>query len=70
MVCLLKSLIEDGELVLSDGRRLLSHARLLAEGADPAAPPADCIPIHPDFVLFVLANRPGFPFLGKLVALR
>ena len=23
------------------------------------------IPIHPEFRMFVLANRPGFPFLGN-----
>ena len=65
VVCLLKALAEDGELVLYDGRRLLSHQRLLAEGGDVANPPPDIILIHPDFVLMVLANRPGFPFLGN-----
>eukprot|EP01034_Spumella_vulgaris_P025897 gene25897-32404_t len=65
VVCMLKSLVEDGEIVLSDGRRLLSHARLIAEGSNPLNPPVDCVAIHPDFILFVLANRPGFPFLGN-----
>jgi hypothetical protein len=32
---------------------------------DPFNPPNDCISIHPNFILFVLANRPGFPFLGN-----
>ena len=28
-------------------------------------PPVGVIPIHPDFRMIVLANRPGFPFLGN-----
>jgi hypothetical protein len=65
VVCLLKALAEDGEVILYDGRRLLSRARLEAEGGDVSRPPSDVIVIHPDFALFVLANRPGFPFLGN-----
>ena len=26
---------------------------------------ANVIPMHPDFRMLVLANRPGFPFLGN-----
>lgn len=26
---------------------------------------ANVIPMHPDFRMIVLANRPGFPFLGN-----
>ena len=48
VVAVLKSLVEDGEMRLADGRII---------GRD--------IPIHPDFRMFVLANRPGFPFLGN-----
>lgn len=65
VVCLLKALAEDGEVILYDGRRLLSSARLIAEGGDPFNPPSDVVVIHPQFALFVLANRPGFPFLGN-----
>ena len=61
----LKLIAEDGDLALSDGRRLLSAARYRAEGGDPAAPDAHTIVIHEDFRLVVLANRPGFPFLGN-----
>ena len=60
----MKSLLEDGEMLLSDGRRLVSAERLQAHGGTPADD-ASIIPIHKDFALWVLANRPGFPFLGN-----
>ena len=28
-------------------------------------PPENVIPLHPNFRMIVLANRPGFPFLGN-----
>lgn len=47
-------------MLLSDGRRILpSHAAYKA-GHDESV-----IPLHPDFQMVVLANRPGFPFLGN-----
>jgi len=54
VVCVLKSLVEDGELLLADGRRILRDG--CGEGI---------IPIHPDFTVWVLANRPGWPFHGN-----
>ncbi|KAH9164938.1 AAA domain-containing protein [Lactarius sanguifluus] len=45
---------EHGELTLSDGRRL---ARVVEREGD--------LPIHPRFRLILLANRPGYPFLGN-----
>jgi von Willebrand factor A domain-containing protein 8 len=51
----LKSLVEDGEMLLSDGRRLVSNG--------PFNESRICI--HPNFRMIVLANRPGFPFLGN-----
>eukprot|EP00545_Synedropsis_sp_CCMP1620_P013255 CAMPEP_0119030820 /NCGR_PEP_ID=MMETSP1176-20130426/41225_1 /TAXON_ID=265551 /ORGANISM="Synedropsis recta cf, Strain CCMP1620" /LENGTH=1404 /DNA_ID=CAMNT_0006987197 /DNA_START=172 /DNA_END=4386 /DNA_ORIENTATION=+ len=54
VISVLKALVEDGELSLADGRRISRH------GAGPGI-----IEMHPDFALFVLANRPGFPFLGN-----
>ena len=64
--CCLKGLAADGELILSDGRRLLSQARFELEGrgGDGKDDP-DTILIHPDFFLIVLGNLPGFPFLGN-----
>ncbi|WFD33517.1 hypothetical protein MCUN1_000330 [Malassezia cuniculi] len=51
-----KSLAERGELSLPDGRRVRPHG---SAGAD-----HDVI-VHPDFRLVLLANRPGWPFLGN-----
>ncbi len=49
-------------MLLGDGRRLLSKERIAAEvwRDDDGV-----IPIHEDFRVWVLANRPGFPFLGN-----
>ena len=75
MVCLLKGLVGDGELVLQDGRRLLDASRAMAEGhglgetegsgSGSDTSPSLIVPIHPQFKLIVLANRPGHPFLGN-----
>eukprot|EP00434_Breviolum_minutum_P000153 symbB.v1.2.000130.t3/scaffold16.1/size461936/4 len=56
VVVVLKSLIEDGQLALPDGRRLASSVEPSSERT---------IQVHPEFRMFVLANRPGFPFLGN-----
>ncbi|KAG0097282.1 von Willebrand factor A domain-containing protein 8 [Podila epicladia] len=53
----IRNLLEDGQMVLSDGRRIVSKP---TEGTDEVE-----IVIHPDFRMMVLANRPGFPFLGN-----
>lgn len=44
---------------LSDGRRILPKG-FLSDANE-----ADIIRLHPDFRMIVLANRPGFPFLGN-----
>jgi hypothetical protein len=46
-------------MILSDGRRLVPHS-------DPRvrSNSSSIIPVHPDFRMIILANRPGFPFLG------
>uniref|UniRef100_A0AAQ5Y816 von Willebrand factor A domain-containing protein 8 n=1 Tax=Amphiprion ocellaris TaxID=80972 RepID=A0AAQ5Y816_AMPOC len=54
VTCILKTLVESGEMILADGRRIIS-----AKGRPNA------IVMHPDFRMLVLANRPGFPFLGN-----
>ncbi|CAE7247024.1 unnamed protein product [Symbiodinium microadriaticum] len=54
VVIILKALVEDGELLLGDGRRLCRKRNR----------PSDIL-INPDFRLWVLANRPGFPFHGN-----
>ena len=53
VVVFLKSVAEDAVLTLADGTRLFRDAA--------AGTPT----IHPDFALIVLANRPGYPFLGN-----
>lgn len=63
VVCILKSLIEDGQMMLSDGRQLLSKERINNNLKLRAS--SDVIEIHPNFKMMVLANRPGFPFLGN-----
>ncbi|XP_071482388.1 von Willebrand factor A domain-containing protein 8-like [Diadema antillarum] len=58
VTCVLKALVESGEMLLADGRRIVSaHSGL--------QPSEDIIITHPDFSMMVLANRPGFPFLGN-----
>jgi von Willebrand factor A domain-containing protein 8 len=54
VISVLKGLVEDKELLLADGRRISGHSQ-----------GPDIIPIHPNFGLWVLANRPGMPFLGN-----
>ncbi|XP_061735639.1 von Willebrand factor A domain-containing protein 8 isoform X2 [Nerophis ophidion] len=58
VTCILKTLVESGEMILADGRRILSDP-LEAKGRP------NTIVMHPDFRMLVLANRPGFPFLGN-----
>jgi hypothetical protein len=76
VVCLLKALVGDGQVRLGDGRRLLSSKVLQREFSslpsnavssdlDVFCKERNIVPIHNDFRLFVLANRPGFPFLGN-----
>ncbi|KAM9851049.1 von Willebrand factor A domain-containing protein 8 [Aulostomus maculatus] len=58
VTCILKTLVESGEMILADGRRIISDP-LEAKGRP------NTIVMHPDFRMLVLANRPGFPFLGN-----
>lgn len=58
VTCILKTLVESGEMILADGRRIISDP-LEAKGR------TNTIFMHPDFRMLVLANRPGFPFLGN-----
>ncbi|XP_053732319.1 von Willebrand factor A domain-containing protein 8 [Synchiropus splendidus] len=58
VTCILKTLVESGEMILADGRRIISDPRE-SEGK------VNTIVMHPDFRMLVLANRPGFPFLGN-----
>jgi MoxR-like ATPase len=55
VVSILKGLVEDGTMFLADGRRIVPH-----EASKPHQ-----VAIHPGFRVIVLANRPGYPFLGN-----
>ncbi|XP_045483883.1 von Willebrand factor A domain-containing protein 8 [Pieris rapae] len=61
VTCILKTLVENGEMILSDGRRIVPKDMIDSSGGDVAS----FIPVHDDFRMIVLANRPGFPFLGN-----
>ncbi len=69
VTALLKGLAEDREMMLGDGRRIRAmptggRSSSGATGAAAAAAVTD-VALHPDFRMIVLANRPGFPFLGN-----
>ncbi|XP_068732159.1 von Willebrand factor A domain-containing protein 8-like [Montipora capricornis] len=57
VTCILKSLVENGMMLLGDGRRIVP--------GDETPQSENVIRAHPDFRMIVLANRPGFPFLGN-----
>lgn len=57
VIALLKTLLDSGRLDLGDGRSL----RPVGQGSEHE----NVIEIHPDFKIIMLANRPGFPFLGN-----
>ncbi|MDP2437681.1 MAG: AAA family ATPase [archaeon] len=60
VVSVLKGLCE-GDMRLCDGRRLVSALRRSSYAEDDAS----VLPIHPSFRMIVLANPPGWPFLGN-----
>eukprot|EP00041_Stephanoeca_diplocostata_P021699 m.509785 g.509785 ORF g.509785 m.509785 type:complete len:1988 (-) comp21889_c0_seq22:1623-7586(-) len=62
VTCILKSLVESTDMTLADGRRIVPHDYAAVPGVDDEA---ELLRAHPDFRLIVLANRPGFPFLGN-----
>ncbi|GAA5805817.1 AAA domain-containing protein [Helicostylum pulchrum] len=58
VTAVLKSLVEDGQMVLGDGRRIISKESDIQDSQN-------YIMVHPSFRMLVLANRPGYPFLGN-----
>ena len=60
VTCILKTLVEAGEMILSDGRRIVPANYSIDDELS-----GKFIRMHPDFRMMVLANRPGFPFLGN-----
>lgn len=61
VTCILKTLVESGEMILSDGRRIVPKHLVESSSYEDNV----LIPMHEDFRMIVLANRPGFPFLGN-----
>ncbi len=59
---ILKSLIESGEMLLSDGRKIVPHSYFVNNQGKTKE---NLIPIHKNFRMLIAANRPGFPFLGN-----
>ncbi|EDQ92903.1 uncharacterized protein MONBRDRAFT_14058 [Monosiga brevicollis MX1] len=55
----LKTFVETGLFHLPDGRMIVPHGTAASDAQ------ANEIRTHPDFRLIVLANRPGYPFLGN-----
>ena len=60
VTCILKTLVESKEMILSDGRRIVPPSTVIPNDSS-----GKFIQMHPDFKMMVLANRPGFPFLGN-----
>uniref|UniRef100_A0A915HU87 ATPase dynein-related AAA domain-containing protein n=1 Tax=Romanomermis culicivorax TaxID=13658 RepID=A0A915HU87_ROMCU len=58
----LKSLLESGYMHLADGRSIVPQKSM---GFTHETLNESCIPLHKNFRVIVLANRPGFPFLGN-----
>ncbi|EIW79654.1 hypothetical protein CONPUDRAFT_137936 [Coniophora puteana RWD-64-598 SS2] len=54
VVAIFRSLAGQGELTLADGRRVRAVSERESD-----------VVIHPNFRLVLLANRPGYPFLGN-----
>lgn len=57
VTCVLKNLVETGNMRLADGRQIVNNANNPNDNS--------VINLHSDFRMLVLANRPGFPFLGN-----
>jgi len=60
VTALLKGLAEDREMMLGDGRRIRDFSSSSENPED-----STDVALHPDFRMIVLANRPGYPFLGN-----
>jgi len=65
VTAILKALVEDRSMLLSDGRRILDQVDYDTSDDEHASGAGADIILHPDFRLIALANRPGFPFHGN-----
>lgn len=60
VTCVLKSLIESGEMQLSDGRKIVPSDYEATKSEEP-----NLVRMHKNFRMIILANRFSFPFLGN-----
>lgn len=60
VTAILKSLIEDKQMLLGDGKRIVEEHYVASEEDQ-----EEIIRMHPEFRVIALANRPGFPFHGN-----
>jgi MoxR-like ATPase len=60
VTCVLKSLIESGEMQLSDGRKIVPFDYEATKSEEP-----NLVRMHKNFRMIILANRFSFPFLGN-----
>lgn len=81
VTAILRNIVGGESITLADGRKIVPAAcestcawsavlisylyTALQTGSYSHIPTDRLIPIHPDFRMIVLANRPGFPFLGN-----
>jgi len=64
VTCVLKALLENGRANLADGRKIVTDPMEL-NNLSKITKDDEIILMHPEFRMLVLANRPGFPFLGN-----
>jgi len=64
VTCVLKALLESGRATLADGRKIVTDQQELAN-LSASTSKESIILMNPNFRMFILANRPGFPFLGN-----
>eukprot|EP00948_MAST-09A_sp_MAST-9A-sp1_P002850 g2850.t1 len=65
VISVLKSLIEDGEMLLADGRRIIDPRVVGSDFEVKEKESENVVYVHPEFQMWILANRPGYPFLGN-----
>ena len=76
VVCVIKALLEDGEILLADGRRFVTRKSIMFRTARHPLAPASTVegdrwqtsPVYrvaDGFLCIALANPPGYPFMGN-----
>lgn len=69
VICVLRGLVDDGEMLLSDGRKIMASSERESivedEGYGSNERRQEIIWMDPRFRVVVLANKQGYPFLGN-----